>query len=689
MRRPIISLVAFALATAASAVVVDNVAGSLEANTQDHSITSLTVTGTVDARDLKFIADSLPQLTELDLSQAQIVAYSNSEKPLVGTFFDFPANELPAGVLMGTGLETIVLPSGLQSIGQAALAGCTSLSDVTIPEGVSTIGSFAFSGSGITSVTLPATVTTVGEGAWAKCDSLTTATLNLVEVPAHAFMGDKALSNVTLGSNVVTLGKSAFNGCTALNSITLGSDNALRTIGTEAFLGAGAQEIDLSQFEQLDTIGNWAFATSGISSANTSNVTSLGEGAFYYAPAMREVVLPQSMASVPAYAFAGNNALKGTVEVPQGYESISDYAFYNSDSISVFTIPASVNYLGSWAMAGMTSLDTINAVPTTVPELGDSVWAGVLQSAVMLSTADNDVADLYAAVEQWKEFHILRNYYLGDVNMDGTVDITDVNALVAYVMNMEVSPFNIDVADINNDGQIDITDINGLVSFVLNGNFPYIRKAPGKHQASNGNTTADCVTMHDFDINAGETVTVELELTNSRQYSALQFDIDMPEGLEIVPGSLRGTTRSKKQTILLNNAGNRIVAFSSDVTPVSGNEGAFITMQVRANDAVQGTIGITGLVLATPKSERYEGTDTYATVSSTTGVDDVKACNDKVYAYGNILVIETPEAGEAQIVAMNGMAQDIHVEAGRTEVDMPAGFYVVRLNGASHKVAIK
>ena len=150
MRRQLISLVTLALAAAAGAVVVENTAGKLEINATDHSITSLAVTGTMDARDFKFIADSLTELTELDLSQVQIVAYQDSLKPLVGTFFSFPADELPASMLMGTGLTSITLPDSLKSIGQAALAGCTDLTAITLPEGLTTIGSYAFSGSGLT-----------------------------------------------------------------------------------------------------------------------------------------------------------------------------------------------------------------------------------------------------------------------------------------------------------------------------------------------------------------------------------------------------------------------------------------------------------------------------------------------------------------------------------------------------------
>ncbi len=433
MRRILISLVTLAVAVAAGAVVVDNVAGQLEANTQDSEITTLTVTGTIDARDFKFIADSLTQLTTLDLSQAQIVAYSDSTKPLSGTFFTFPADELPATVLMGAGLSSLVLPSGLTSIGYAALAGCTQLTTLELPATLTSIGGFAFSGSGLTQMAVPQSVTSIGEGAWAQCASLTTVSLNVEEVPAHAFMGDSLLADVTLGDRVTSLGKSAFNGCSSLQSITLSSDNNIATVGVEAFLGAGAQGIDLSDWAALGTIDDWAFASSGIPTADIpAGVTTLGDGTFFYVDSLTQASLPDAVTEVPAFTFAGNSALAGEFALADGVESIGDYAFYNNDNISVFTIPASVAYVGSWAMAGMTGLDTVNAVPTVVPQLGDSVWAGVEQSLVMLNTQDNDIADLYAAAEQWKEFHILRIYLRGVVMLDGNVDVSDVNAFISF-----------------------------------------------------------------------------------------------------------------------------------------------------------------------------------------------------------------------------------------------------------------
>ena len=64
------------------------------------------------------------------------------------------------------------LPEGLESIGEAAFAGCKSLRTIQLPEGLTQIGAEAFAGSGLTSVTIPDSVTAIGDGAFANCPDL-------------------------------------------------------------------------------------------------------------------------------------------------------------------------------------------------------------------------------------------------------------------------------------------------------------------------------------------------------------------------------------------------------------------------------------------------------------------------------------------------------------------------------------
>ena len=98
-----------------------------------------------------------------------------------------------------TDLASITIPEGVTSIGSGAFSSCTSLTSITIPEGVTSIGSSAFSGcSGLTSITIPEGVTSIGTSAFSSCTSLT---------------------SITLPEGVISIGGGAFYGCTSLTDV--------------------------------------------------------------------------------------------------------------------------------------------------------------------------------------------------------------------------------------------------------------------------------------------------------------------------------------------------------------------------------------------------------------------------------------------------------------------------------------
>ena len=77
-----------------------------------------------------------------------------------------------------TSLTNITIPNGVTSIGDGAFNNCTSLTNITIPNGVTSIGGWAFSGcTSLTSITIPNSVTGIGDYAFYSCTSLTNITI--------------------------------------------------------------------------------------------------------------------------------------------------------------------------------------------------------------------------------------------------------------------------------------------------------------------------------------------------------------------------------------------------------------------------------------------------------------------------------------------------------------------------------
>ena len=157
-------------------------------STKKFQITNLKIIGEINGTDLRMIhemagnegtnrvnSSTNGMLSVLDLSDAKIVkggdyyfhtdnyfCYTSNDK--IGDYAFFGCSRL----------TSLTLPSGVTEIGECAFYGCSGLTSITLPSGVTKIGEDAFQHcSGLTSITLPSGVTEIGEGAFRNCSGLT------------------------------------------------------------------------------------------------------------------------------------------------------------------------------------------------------------------------------------------------------------------------------------------------------------------------------------------------------------------------------------------------------------------------------------------------------------------------------------------------------------------------------------
>lgn len=119
------------------------------------------------------------------------------------------------------------LPAGINN--DAGFSGCSSLRNVVLPEGITSIAGSLFSGcSSLQSVTVPSTVTSVGGYAFNGCSSLTEIILpnGVRSFGKRVFGGCSRLEKVVVGAGFTTFASSnsdyeTFDGCTSLKYIYL------------------------------------------------------------------------------------------------------------------------------------------------------------------------------------------------------------------------------------------------------------------------------------------------------------------------------------------------------------------------------------------------------------------------------------------------------------------------------------
>ena len=129
------------------------------------------------------------------------------------------------------------LPDGVTSIGNYAFSNCTSLALTSLPDGVTSIGNYAFYGcTSLALTSLPDGVTSIGNYAFYNCTSLALTSLRdgVTSIGASAFRNCTSLALTSLPDGVTSIGANAFYNCTSLTSITF--KGTPTTILASAFL---------------------------------------------------------------------------------------------------------------------------------------------------------------------------------------------------------------------------------------------------------------------------------------------------------------------------------------------------------------------------------------------------------------------------------------------------------------------
>ncbi len=267
-----------------------------------------------------------------------------------------------------------IIPEGITSIGDYAFSGFSGLTSITIPDSVTSIGFCAFVNcTGLTSITIPDSVTSIGNYAFSGCSGLTSVTIGngVTSIGDYAFSSCSGLTSVTIGNGVTSIGECAFSGCTGLTSITI--PDSVTSIGEGAFKGC-SRLTSINIPDSVTSIGRGAFSGCTVltSAVIGSGVTSIGWGAFKNCESLTSITIPDSVTSIGDYAFSSCSGLT-RVTIGNGVTSICEGAFAYCDSLISVTIGNGVTSIGEGAFKGCSGLTSIN-IPDSVTSIGNYVF---------------------------------------------------------------------------------------------------------------------------------------------------------------------------------------------------------------------------------------------------------------------------------------------------------------------------
>ena len=298
------------------------------------------ITGNMPADNQIWYTSTTNDVVNVNASNIDSHTYSNGKGVIT---FSNDLSEVPQNMFKGSlTLSSVTLPKSIRTIGKYAFQSCSALSSVTMQDGVTKINSYAFKSCAITEITLPNTLTSIDNQAFASC-KFTTITIpnSVTTLGPNVFQMCNNLTSVTISDNLKSVDPGLFYSCKKLaeiNGALASSDKrCLVHMGKIiAFAPAGLTEYTIP--EGVTEIGSQALAWSSLKKVTISeSVTKIETNAFQFSTSLSEVYCKSTTPATLGTGAFDTNATGRKIYVPSesvdAYKAAANWSAYASDIV--------------------------------------------------------------------------------------------------------------------------------------------------------------------------------------------------------------------------------------------------------------------------------------------------------------------------------------------------------------------
>lgn len=428
-------------------------------------IRNLKVSGPITTSDFYFMRDSMAILEAINLKEAKVVNakyYDNTHG--MTTRNDIIPDE---AFKSKKTLSYFSFPEIITYIGSDAFSNTSLSGALIIPDDVTEISAYAFSGTLVGSVSFSPRLKRIYDGAFLRCVSLS--------------------GTLTLPETLTYIGREAFKECSLTGELHL--PNNLELIGQSAFENAGYFVGGLKLPDKITKLYGWTFySTKGAFSGNLdlNNVIEFGEFEFSYCHFTGELEIPDGTIIIPA-SFMEIRAGQGLskVVIPASLKKIGKFAFYcqnienivfqdgllaveymafaSCDRIKKIEIPSTMQLIGEGAFDGCDNLSNIICNAVEPPSVMQGAFGGVAKDNFTVEVPAQSVTR-YKTESGWSDFRRIAAHYDFSVSRDRvrTLNAAESRTLILrapanFNWSIESKPDWVSVTPASGTGKADIT----------------------------------------------------------------------------------------------------------------------------------------------------------------------------------------------------------------------------------------